>query len=428
MRKRAMKRVACAIGSIFLGLTLMAGSMANVFADDSGKETIEFWMLPLMDESVLQGMVDEFNAQSDTTQVNLTVLAWTDGREQIKQAVAAGAGPDVFYLSSGLDASLVEAGMLLPLDENGYTEDDIAKYTDKISGSMVDGHLYNSPLIYETYIMFYRTDILAEYGFDELPSSWEEVKEMAATITQESDGKIMGFQFKGADDQLNAINYSWQNVLADFGGSLMDMDNMASSENSEEGIAALEFMKSFYAEGISAFGTSANTAFREGVLAMYCFTNGPLSSEGFIGDPDLEGKWTVGPMPGPSAYLGGHGLSASAATEKAENCVEFMKWFSGPVNVATWMESRFSAQPFDTSKLNADEAESIQAVCDMYPEIWDAINASTDKGSVEMYEQGRYGYTARWDAQKRLIIAALNGEIEVEDALSQIDSEVDQSL
>ena len=42
--------------------------------------------------------------------------------------------------------------------------------------------------------------------------------------------------------------------------------------------------------------------------------------------------------------------------------------------------------------------------------------------------QSRYGYTARWDGQKRLIIAALTGEMEIEQALSQLDTEINQSL
>ena len=42
--------------------------------------------------------------------------------------------------------------------------------------------------------------------------------------------------------------------------------------------------------------------------------------------------------------------------------------------------------------------------------------------------QSRYGYTARFDGQKRLIIAALTGEMEIEQALSQLDTEINQSL
>jgi multiple sugar transport system substrate-binding protein len=397
-------------------------------AEPAEKQTIEFWMLPLVDEAKIKEMVDEFNAQSETTHVNVNVLAWTDGREQIKQAVAAGSGPDVFYLSAALDAALVDASMLLPLNQNGYAEEDISKYSSLIDASMVDGHLYGAPISYETYIMYYRTDIMSEYGFDKLPASWDELKTMAAAITEQSGGSVMGFQFKGADDQLNAINYSWQSVFADYGGQFMDMSTMTSTQNSEAGVEALEFMKSFYSEGISDFGTSANTAFREGALAMYCFTNGPLMSEKFVGDKDLEGKWTVGPMPGPSGHVGGHALCANASTNNPQNCVEFMKWFTSPENAPTWMTAAFGIQPYNIDKLTDEQKAVIDDVYQVEPVIWEALNASAAKSSAELFGQSRYGYTARWDAQKRLIISALNGEMSVEDALKQIDLEVNQSL
>ncbi|TCS82209.1 ABC transporter substrate-binding protein [Muricomes intestini] len=392
------------------------------------KQTIEFWMLPLIDEVKIKEMVDEFNAQSETTQVNLNVLPWTDGRDQIKQAVAAGSGPDVFYLSAGLDSTMVEADLLLPLEQNGYTEEEIDRYDSLIDASIVEDHLYAAPISYEAYLMYYRTDIMKEYGFDKLPESWDEVKTMAAAITKQSGGDVMGFQFKGADDQLNAINYSWENVFADYGGEYLDMETMTSTENSEAGVKALEFMKSFYSKGISDFGTSANTAFREGALAMYCFTNGPLISEKFVGDKDLEGKWTVGPMLGSSGYVGGHALCASAATKYPENCVEFMKWFTSPEKAPVWMSEVFGIQPYNVDKLTAEQKAAIDEMYQTEPVIWEALNASAKKASVELFSQARYGYTARWDAQKRLIISALNGEMEVEDVLKQIDLEVNQSM
>jgi ABC-type glycerol-3-phosphate transport system substrate-binding protein len=105
-------------------------------------------------------------------------------------------------------------------------------------------------------------------------------------------------------------------------------------------------MRSFYADGISDFGTSANTMFREGALAMYCFTNGPIVSEGFISDAELEGKWTVGAI-GESGYLGGHAICGNAATEKAANAVEFIKWFTSPEQQPLWMTEKYGIQPIN---------------------------------------------------------------------------------
>ena len=124
---------------VALGLVCICASFSAVSAEK--KEVVEFWMLPVIDEAKLNDLVSEFNAQSETTEVNLSVLAWSDGREQIKQAVAAGVGPDVFYIGAGLDNDYIQGQLLLPLDENGYSQEDIEKYSPLISTSSANDHL-----------------------------------------------------------------------------------------------------------------------------------------------------------------------------------------------------------------------------------------------------------------------------------------------
>ena len=433
MKKRICSMLLAAVTAV--SLTACGGTTDEQQAagsTDGGKQKIEFWMLPVIGEADTQEMVDAFNAQSETTEVELTMLDWSSGREQIKQAVASGAGPDVFYIGAGLDIAYIDGGLLLPLDEHGYSEEDIGKYTDLIEGNMVDGHLLAAPITYENYVLYYRTDVLEQFGFDAPPTTWEELKSMAKTITEGSNGEIMGFQFKGADDQLNAINYSWQTLLAQNGGQLMDLETMQSTENTPEAQEALEYMKSFYTEGISTMGTSSNNGFREGKVAMYMFTNGPMTSEGFVDDQNMAGKWAIAAPPaGPDnagGYLGGHALAVNAACETPENAVEFVKAFTSPENVPTWLNAFYGVQPYDLEKLSDSEQQAIEAIFEQEPAYWEAINQSADACTADFMIQSRYGYTARFDGQKRLIIAALTGEMEIEQALSQLDTEINQSL
>ncbi len=413
-----------------LCLVCVFTSFSTVSADK--KEVVEFWMLPVIDEAKLNDLVSEFNAQSETTEVSLSVLAWSDGREQIKQAVAAGVGPDVFYIGAGLDNDYIQGQLLLPLDENGYSQEDIEKYSPLIATSSANGHLLAAPLSYELYILYYRTDILEQFGYDAPPATRAELKEMASKISKDSNGDIMGFQFKGADDQLNAINYSWQTLLTQNGGSLMDLDNMKSTEFSEIAVQTLEYMKSFYSEGISTLGTSANNGFREGKIAMFEFTTGPLTSEGYTTDPNMSGKWSVAALPAGEdnggGYLGGHAVAVNAATEVSEGAVEFVKWFTSPKNATVWMKNFYGVQPYDMEKLSAEEKTAITEVMESEPEYWNAITAEAAACTPDFMIQTRYAYSARWDGQKRLIIAALTGEMSVEDALKQLDVEINQSL
>lgn len=426
--------------AILLALCLMLGSAAcggSPSPDDGSsnsaqKQEITFWMLPLIDESSLRAMVDEFNAQSETTKVNLTVLDWGTGREQIKQAVASGSGPDAFYVSAGLDTAYIDGSLLLPLDKNGYRGEDLDRYSTLIEAAMVDGSLYASPIVYENYILYYRTDVLEQFGFNAPPKTWDELKTMAKTISDGSKGSIMGFQFKGADDQLNAINLTWQSLLSQNGCDIMDLASMKSTEDTPKAREVLSFMKSFYDEGISVMGTSSNNGFREGKVAMYMFTPGPLTSEGFIGDQQMEGKWALAPLPQGSAkgggYLSGHAVAVNSGTKHAENAVEFVKWFTSPENAPNWLQKFYGVQPFDLDKLSPEQKGGIEGVFAASPEIWGPITESAAMTTPDLMIQNRYGYTARWDGQKRLIIAALTGEMTVEEALKQLDIEINQAL
>ncbi len=401
-------------------------------AKSNDKVKIEFWMLPVADESIMQNMVDEFNTDSTDVNVNMTLLDWSSGREQIKQGVAAGSGPDVFYLGAGLTADYINGDLLLPLKKAGYTADDIEMYGPLIEASCVDGELYAAPIVYDTYILYYRTDILKEYGFDAPPSTWEEMKDMAKKITEDSGGKIMGYQHKGADDQLNAINYTWQTLLQQNGGNLMDLDNMKSTENTPEAVEALEYLASYYKENISKMGTSANNGFREGKVAMFTFTQGPITTEGYVDDANMKGKWAIAQLPtgknGNSGHLDGHAVCVNAKTKHPKEAGQFVKSFTGPGNVAKWMGGYYGIQPYDLNKIDAGDKAAIEKVINSAPELWNPIIDQGNVCSPDFMIQTRYGYTARWDGQKRLIIAALNGEMTPQEALKQLDTEIDQAL
>ena len=118
-------------------------------------------------------------------------------------------------------------------------------------------------------------------------------------------------------------------------------------------------MKSFYTEGISTMGTSSNNGFREGKVAMYMFTNGPMTSEGFVDDQNMAGKWAIAAPPaGPDnagGYLGGHALAVNAACETPEHAVEFVKAFTSPENVPTWLNAFYGVQPYDLDQLSTEK-------------------------------------------------------------------------
>jgi ABC-type glycerol-3-phosphate transport system substrate-binding protein len=426
-----MKKLMFFLFLIILSSTLVLGSDIST-AEPEGKINLSLWLTPISAEDILHSMVSDFNSSQDKIFVKLSIVDWATGREQIKQAIGGGVGPDMFYLGVGLDQSYIGANALLPLSKAGYTKDDLNLFSPLIAMNEVNGEILGLPLYYDTYVLYYRKDILKDYGFIAPPATWDELKNMAKTITEKSNGEIMGFQIKGADDHLNAINLAWQTFLEEAGGHYMDMATLKSTLNTPEGKTALEYMVSFYNEGISKLGPSAVAGFREGKVAMFEFAQNQIIYEKFISDANMKGKWAVavcpkGPVSGGS-YSGGQGVAISSKTKYPEACGTFLKYFSRPENMLVWMKGAYGIPTYDLSKISKDKKVLAENFMAQDKENWDAILKQLSLStSYPMVEQ-RYGYSARWDAQKRYLIEALMGEVTVEKALENIDNEVNQSI
>lgn len=421
-------RRAAAGGTLALAaaLTVSACGSSDTAGGDSGATTITFWSPSLWvnDEAQMIALVDEFNESQDEVFVEYTVLQWADGRDKIKQAVAAGTGPDVFFINAGLDSALAEGERLLPVEQLGITDAELAAFTPLIEANVYEDELLAVPLYFETMMLLYRPDILAEYGFDAPPATWAQLQDTAATITEESGGEVLGYQLKGMDDHLNAINLTWQMFFQQAGGQLVT--DGRSSQYSPEGIEALEFLREFYDSGTSRIGVSAQQGFASGEVAMYSFIPKTADDAVQAGLEFGEG-WSVAPNPvGPdngAAWTTGHSLAANAATENPEAAGEFIRFMTSPETSARYMEFN-QLPPYDLDALPAEQAAVIQEAEAAEP-IWALVREQMARDIADQLDDYRHGDAARWPTQSRNIVAALNGDISVEEALRTIDADID---
>jgi ABC-type glycerol-3-phosphate transport system substrate-binding protein len=425
--RRIRRNTAAGTLAIAAALTVTAacGPSESTSGGD-GATTITFWSPSLWvnDEAEMIALVDEFNESQDDVFVEYTVLQWADGRDKIKQAVAGGTGPDVFFINAGLDSALAEGGRLLPVEQLGITDEELAAFTPLIEANVYGGELLAVPLYFETMMLLYRPDILAEYGFDEPPATWEQLREIAATITEESGGDVLGYQLKGMDDHLNAINLTWQMFFQQAGGQLVT--DGASSQDSPEGIEALEYLREFYESGTSRIGVSAQQGFAAGDVAMYSFIPKTADDAVQVGLEFGEG-WSVAPNPvGPdngAAWTTGHSLAANAGTEHAEAAGEFIRFMTSPTTSLQYMEFN-QLPPYELDALPAKDADAIREAEAADP-IWALVREQMARDLPDQLDDYRHGDAARWPTQSRNIVAALSGDISVEEALRAIDADID---
>ncbi|MFD7416088.1 ABC transporter substrate-binding protein [Kitasatospora purpeofusca] len=400
----------------------------------AGRTTITFWTMPFWigRPNNLKHLVEDFNASQNRIDVQLTVLDWQTGREAIKKAVMNGQGPDIWLANNGLDLDLLTAARMAPLDTLGYTAEDLGRFRPLVKVNEYQGRLYGAPLYFDVNVLLYRKDVLQQYGFSTPPRTWDELKSTAAAITTRSAAagkKVMGWQFKGMDDHLNAINPTWESFLCQAGGGLTTPDFKTSTQNTEAGRTALNYLKSFYTDRTSTLGTSALNGFVEGDVAMFSFYQSVISDIA-AGNEKTKGKWAVAPMPtGPRSgcsAVGGHSLVARAGLPDPGAAGTFMRWLGSPSTSTQFMEFH-GIFPYDTAKVSRETRASVEAFYNTDPS-WAAIMTQFDRSTPDLLLQDRHGFATRWEAQKADIVAGVDGRTPVDQALRGIDGKVDKEL
>jgi trehalose/maltose transport system substrate-binding protein len=155
-----------------------------------------------------------------------------------KELLGTGAsGPDVY----GIDA--IWPGILNDyfIDLQPYFANEISLQFPEIAASYtVNNKLVAMPYRVDVGLLFYRTDLLQEYGYREPPRTWDELETMAARIQagERAKGKkqFWGFVWQGAADEvLTCDALEWQ---ASEGGGRIIEDNHAVSVSNPQAVRA----------------------------------------------------------------------------------------------------------------------------------------------------------------------------------------------
>src|ERR1700692_3930872 len=149
-----------------------------------------------------------------------------------KDLLGTGAsGPDVY----GID--VIWPGILNEyfIDLKPYFADEISRQFPEVAASYtVDKKLVAMPYRADVGLLFYRTDLLRQYGYREPPRTWDELETMAALIQagERAKGKkqFWGFVWQGsADEVLTCDALEWQ--ASDGGGRIIEQDQTISVNN-----------------------------------------------------------------------------------------------------------------------------------------------------------------------------------------------------
>ncbi|MBX9243865.1 ABC transporter substrate-binding protein [Actinotalea ferrariae] len=324
-----------AAGTVTVGLvtafSLMACSSASPGSSsgddgdrgDGGPEAVTFWGSWSGDQiDQLDAQAAAFNEAQDEYEV--TYVAQELVEEKLLTGLASGQVPDVVLWDRYQTSLYVPRGALAPIDDLIERDGvDVGQFYEQAMGEMVvDDQTYGLPLLVDNRSLFFNPTVLEEAGL-EPPTTWDELRTVAAQVTQREGGSLSRAGFSLGDPGLFNM---W---LRQAGGSMFSEDGTTTAFNSPEGLEVLEFWQSILDDGTFELGFGEGVdAFAEGDLVMKY--DGPWALSG-LDAAEVE-YGIVEPVAGPdgdkAAGMGGFGLVIPEGAPNPEGAWEFIKWWT----------------------------------------------------------------------------------------------------
>lgn len=372
-------------------------------------------------------LLDTITDDYEDATVTVTCVPIGQWYDQIFLDFSAGGGADLPILDSQFMGAGVDGGHLVDLTEwmnetlpvDDYVPAALAAYGEVPAGS---GQFYSVPMMTDTRMLVYRTDIFEEAGF-EAPTSWDELLEQAQSL---KDGDIIenGFATHWSPDG-DLVATTWNHILWSLGGELWDSETyqVEGVLNSEAGVAAIDFASELWAtapDGAGSFGFDEVVgAMCNGTTAMveiwYGF-GGAFTSTDSCAEADNIGFAVI---PGAEEHfisLGGMGISLSAYSENQEAGLALIEWLqSDDVQLRWAAEGGF---PGRISVLESDEFLNSAAYAPSFAEAFQYVK---DFWNLPEYQE-------MLGIQQEYINLAITGQMDAAEALDLIAEEHQEIL
>lgn len=362
-----MKKVLVTI----LSLALLLGVF--VFPAQAAPTEVTVWHLygesdePTHPHGYYKRWAEEFNASHPDIHVTVT---GGKGATDILTAISSGETPDIFMNFWNNAPQWADAGAIYDLTD--FINNDAAWDKDDILDSAwsicyYNDRFYSIPNSYSSTFMFYRTDILAECGWDHFPVSTEELFQCIKDTTKADES--------GDIERLGMLpNMPWLDVVMwtmAFNAQLIADDGVTLTANGPELVSAFTFIKDIYNLYEEEFGWDQ--------LTIDDFGDTVRGNRATMSDPVLTGEVAM--------RWNSEGLMASLS-EYGKDVAWEMAWIPSPASENGALNGMFTGNVWE---MNAKTAN---------PEIaWTVLASLTSKESQQLFSSGEFNngsfYTRR---------------------------------
>ena len=331
---------------------------------------------------------------------------------------------DIFLIDVTEPARYAAAGWAAPLNEYFESEDAMMEYLDAflpgpVTANLIDGTLYALPSYTDAQFLYYRTDLLEEYGF-EPPETWEEMISQAIVILKgEDDPNLQGFNYQGA--AIEGTNCTFLEPLWSAGGDWQD-DEGNITVDTYEGRRALDFLLSTMDIGVTK-SNIAETATDDSRVEFQAGDVVFMLNWGYAwaraqGDEDSQVVGNVGVAPLPrfaghesATCIGGWQWAINNYSSNKEEAFEVMRFLTSE-DVQRVLAAQDSRIPARTSLY--EDPEVLESV-PHYGEFYDVIVNARPRPVTPYYAEVS-------ELIRTTVNAVLARSISVDQALQQMQS------
>jgi multiple sugar transport system substrate-binding protein len=325
------------LAAVAATLVLLAGcggddGSSSGTGDGKASGEVTVWAMGTEGEK-LGVLAKEFMAANPDIKVKVTPIAWDVAHDKLITAVAGNKTPDISQMGTTWMGEFAQTGSLEPVPEDIDTSQFFEGARDT---AVVDGTTYGVPWYVETRLLYYRSDLAKKAGVTP-PQTWDDLK-AAARAMKEKAGAKYGISLAPNNWQ-EFLPFVWQN-----GGDVIQDNEM--TFDTPEVVEALDYYKSFFADGLTADSVPEGFDVTQGFIAGThpMFFSGPwhMSLIEEQGGAKLKGKWDIAPMPEKetgTSFVGGSDLVVFNGSGNKEAAWAFVKYLLKPDVQRKWYET-----------------------------------------------------------------------------------------
>lgn len=277
---------------------------------------------------IIWDAVKGYTGPNDDIELTKVEIPFANYADKLSTELGAGGGPDVMVLQDSQFASLVDAGVLEPLDDIADELGDDLNNTNE--AGVFDGGQYGFNWERPTYsTVIYNKDIFAQLGL-EVPTTFDEFLTTAQTIKNELG--IAGWAGRHQTAEIDGWTLEMANWIYGFGGELSDGD--ALTIDRAENVEAVEAFLETFASGVAPIGDDASTfraKFGQGQVGMLFENSGVATTITSNPDNAVNGQ-NMGAAPLPLANPGSNSqliIAVNANSDNKEAAKDFVRWVLG---------------------------------------------------------------------------------------------------